>query len=121
MPRPRVESALPRLVIGIVTRSANQGVPVAKLYHTGTNAGIAPDDPDRLLAVVETFLTSSKTPAVLEYGEELMPLKPGEYALEVRSGKLWIDVWHGNRSLSRRILSVEHASTGTLDCLIHRF
>ena len=50
-----------------------------------------------------------------------MPLRAGDYALEVRSNKLWIDVWHENRSLSRRIISIEEEATGTLDCSIHRF
>ena len=57
----------------------------------------------------------------MEFGEEVMILKPGEYALEVRSGRLWMDVWHENRSLSRRLLSIESHSTGTLDCTVHRF
>lgn len=51
----------------------------------------------------------------------MAPLRAGEYALEVRSAKLWIDIWPGNRSISRRILSAENAGAGTLDCLIHRF
>ncbi len=51
----------------------------------------------------------------------MMPLRTGEYALEVRSDRLWIDVWHENRNLSRRIVSVEGRATGVLDCFIHRF
>lgn len=50
-----------------------------------------------------------------------MPLRGGEFALEVRSDRLWIDVWHENRSFSRRIVSVEARSPGVLDCTIHRF
>jgi hypothetical protein len=57
----------------------------------------------------------------LEFGDELVPLNPGEYALEVRSGRLWIEAWPGTRSISRRILSATNAGIGTLDCVIHRF
>ncbi len=60
-------------------------------------------------------------PAVLEEGEEAIELKPGEWALEIRSGRLWIEVWQTNRSLSRRIVSVERHETGILDCVISRF
>lgn len=67
------------------------------------------------------FILGCRTPAILEYGEEVMPLLPGEYTLELRSGRVWIDVWHENRSLSRRVIGIEGRATGTLDCSIHRF
>lgn len=50
-----------------------------------------------------------------------MPLRDSEYSLEIRSDRLWIDVWHENRNLSRRIVSIEGRGTGMLDCSIHRF
>jgi hypothetical protein len=79
------------------------------------------DDPEALFALITSFLATCTNPALLEYGEELVPLKAGEYALEVRSAKLWVDVWPGNRSVSRRILSAQGAGSGTLDCVIQRF
>jgi hypothetical protein len=77
--------------------------------------------PEELLNLVDTFIRSCRSPAVMEFGEQVMTLKAGEYAVEIRSGRLWIDVWHENRSLSRRILSIENRSTGMLDCTVHRF
>jgi hypothetical protein len=100
---------------------------VAKHHHTGTegdtgaNTGLPVDDPEALFALITSFLATCTNPALLEYGEELVPLKAGEYALEVRSAKLWVDVWPGNRSVSRRILSAQGAGSGTLDCVIQRF
>ena len=58
---------------------------------------------------------------MLDFGEEPMPLKPGEYALEVRSDRLWIEAWTDDRTLSRRIISVDEHATGVLDCSVHRF
>ncbi len=50
-----------------------------------------------------------------------MPLLAGYYALEVRSGRLSIEIWDETRSVSRRILTVERHSTGVLDCAIQKF
>ncbi len=74
-----------------------------------------------MLTTVATFLATCRRPVVLEYGEEAHPLVPGQYALEMRSGKVWIEVWSETRSLARRILSIERHATGVLDCTIQRF
>ena len=46
---------------------------------------------------------------------------PGQFALEIRSGRLSIEIWAENRSISRRIVAIERSATGLLDCLIYRF
>lgn len=74
-----------------------------------------------LLASVQAFVAACRAPAALEFGEELIPLKEGEYAFEIRSGKLWLDLWHGQRSISRRLLNIEQQTPGVLECSIHRF
>ena len=71
--------------------------------------------------MIEAFLVTCRRPAALEYGENAIPLATGCYALEIRSGRLSIEIWDETRSISRRILSVERHSTGVLDCLIHKF
>ncbi len=78
-------------------------------------------DPEILLAAIEGFLSTCRRPAALEYGENPIPLMPGCYALEIRSGRLSIEIWDETRSVSRRILTVERHSTGVLDCTIHKF
>jgi len=78
-------------------------------------------DLDLLLTAIEAFLAACRRPAALEYGENPIPLKPGCYALEIRSGRLSIEIWDETRSVSRRILSVERHSTGVLDCAIQKF
>ncbi len=74
-----------------------------------------------MLAAVTTFLATCRRAAVLEYGEEPQPLVPGQYALEMRGGKVWIEVWSETRNLARRILSIERHATAVLDCTIQRF
>jgi len=93
---------------------------VATLYHRG-NSAISEPDPETLLATIEAFLAQCRRPAALEYGENPVALLPGQYALEVRSGRLSIEIWSENRSLSRRIVDIERTATGLLDCIIHRF
>jgi hypothetical protein len=73
------------------------------------------------LAAVELFLAHCREPAALEFGEHALPLLPGQFALEIRSGKLYIEIWTENRSVSRRIVDIEQSSTGVLDCIIHKF
>jgi len=94
---------------------------VAKLHHKNTEKRSEPEDSSGLLAAVEAFITACREPALLEFGDEMIALVPGQYALEIRAGRLWIDAWNETRSISRRILSVERHGTGVLDCIIHRF
>jgi hypothetical protein len=93
---------------------------VAKLYSKGSAAG-AEESADRLLSIIDAFLALCRQPAALEFGENAIPLVKGEFALETRSGRLNIEIWSENRSISRRILAVERQSTGILDCVIQRF
>jgi hypothetical protein len=89
-------------------------------YHKGTSSAEEPDA-ELLLLFIQTFLSECRHPAALEYGEEIVPLLPGQYALEIRSGKLSIEIWSDNRSISRRIIDIVGKSTGILDCTIQRF
>jgi hypothetical protein len=91
---------------------------VANHYHTSR---IAEQEPETLLAGIHSFLASCKQPAVLEPGEETIPLIEGQYALEIRSGRLSIEIWTQTRSISRRILEILNTSTGIVDCQVHRF
>jgi hypothetical protein len=58
---------------------------------------------------------------MLEAGEEMMSLVEGQYKIELRSRRVWVDVWNEARSVSRRILSLETQSPGVLICLVQRF
>ncbi len=94
---------------------------VAKLYHKNTIRPSEPVQPERILSDIQTFLSACRSPAVLEYGDETMPLTPGAHVLEIRSGKVWIDVWNETRSVSRQLLKIEARRPGVLDCTVQRF
>ena len=51
----------------------------------------------------------------------MIRLYPERYSIEVVGGRLCIEVWNEERSLSRRILSVQPGTSGTLDCTIRKF
>ncbi len=94
---------------------------MTKLHHKGTSKPSQTTEPGALLATIQTFLSTCKNPAVLEYGEQMAGLIPGQYALELRSGRVWIEVWCEARSISRRILDIERHAIGVLDCTVQRF
>lgn len=70
---------------------------------------------------ITTFLRACRRPALLEYGEPIQPLTSGQYWLEDREGRLWIEVCGETRTISRRILSIDKHATGSLECSIQRF
>lgn len=94
---------------------------MAKLHHKSSSSGLALPEPEKLLDTIHTFLSNCHTPAVLEEGEELIRLSVGEYAIEIRAGRLWVEAWPETSSLSRRILSIDNHKPGVLDCSIHQF
>jgi hypothetical protein len=74
-----------------------------------------------MLETVTAFLKTCRNPAVLEFGDEAVRLRPGEYSLELRADRLWVEAWTETRSISRRILTIERQAAGALDCTVHRF
>ena len=78
-------------------------------------------NPEQMIQTMQAFLDACRRPAVLEYGEEPIPLKRGEYSLEVKAGRLGFEVWDDARCISRRILAVERISGAVLDCSVQRF
>lgn len=94
---------------------------MAKLHDKSSAAAAATPEPEDLLLAIQAFLHSCRRPAALEYGEEIIGLEPGQFTLELRGGRLWLDACDEARSLSRRILAIERRATGVLDCAVHRF
>ncbi|HWF48323.1 MAG TPA: hypothetical protein VG168_15045 [Bryobacteraceae bacterium] len=70
---------------------------------------------------MQDFLSTCRRPAVLEHGDELMPLNPDNYLLELRTGRLWIEIFGERRSLCRRILAIDRHAPGVLDCTVQLF
>jgi hypothetical protein len=89
--------------------------------HQKRSAAVFDAPPELLLERIESFLQRCQRPAALEYGDSLLALLPGFYALEIRSGRLSIEIWDETRTVSRRILGIERAATGVLDCTAQKF
>ncbi len=94
---------------------------MAKLYHKSPVRDLGRDEADALLVTIQAFLSKCRQPAVLDFGDKPILLAAGRYVLEARSGRPSIEAWDDERSLSRRILSVDRASTSILDCTVQRF
>ncbi|MCE5308104.1 MAG: hypothetical protein LLG20_10720 [Acidobacteriales bacterium] len=80
-----------------------------------------PAGPAEAQAAIERFLDRSRQPALLEPGEEPIPLEPGQYALEHRGEKLWIHAWDKTRNLTRRIAGVASETAGKLELCVEKF
>ena len=94
---------------------------MAKFYDRSLARKVSFDESSTLLATVRAFLSNCRRPAVLDFGDAPILLEPGRYVLEARSGGPSIEAWNDERSLSRRILSVDRAAPSVLDCIVQRF
>jgi len=72
-------------------------------------------------AAIEAFLEGARQPALLEPGEELLPLAEGNFALELRGTRLTLQAWDRTRNLTRRVTEVGIASAGRLEMVVERF
>ncbi len=77
--------------------------------------------PDEIRSLVEAFLKTSKEPALLEPGEDLFPLTPENFALEMRGSRLTLEAWDRTRNLTRRLVAVEASTAGRLELTVERF
>jgi hypothetical protein len=72
-------------------------------------------------AAIEAFLEGARQPALLEPGEELLPLGDGNFAIELRGERLTLQAWDRTRNLTRRVTAVGSASAGRLEMTVERF
>lgn len=72
-------------------------------------------------ASIEAFIQGCQSPAVWEDGDEPYLLKPDSYSIEVRSGRLTVEVWDDMRRLSRRVLELLESKPGLMTYSISRF
>ncbi|MEK7409624.1 MAG: hypothetical protein AAB225_31540 [Acidobacteriota bacterium] len=72
-------------------------------------------------AAINRFLSASRQPALLEPGEEPLPLQPDTHALEWRAGRLMMQAWSETRNLARRVTAVREEKPGRLELVVERF
>ncbi len=76
---------------------------------------------DSVRQAIETFVSGSLDPAVLEPGEPFIALVKERYALEQRGQRLTLQVWDDERNLVRRILRIEQEQRGRLTLAVEKF
>lgn len=74
-----------------------------------------------LLPQVQAFLAACRSPAVLEQGDQPIPLLPGTFELQLRGNRLYIEASGEARVLARHITSIDNQRPGILDCTFQRF
>jgi hypothetical protein len=72
-------------------------------------------------AAIEAFLSTAKQPALLEPGEELMPLTSENLNLEERSGRLTLQAWDRTRNFTRRVTAISECTASRLELVVERF
>jgi hypothetical protein len=78
-------------------------------------------NPAELRSEIELFLGDCREPALIEDGEEPLLLRPDDFVLEERSGRLRIEAWSAKRNISRRIVGFARATKARLDLKVERF
>jgi hypothetical protein len=71
--------------------------------------------------MIEGFLKSCKEPALLEPGEDLIPITADNFTLELRGSRLTLQAWDRTRSFARRITSIKAPTTARLELTVERF
>src|SRR5664279_1836241 len=75
----------------------------------------------QIRAQIENFLKSAREPALLEPGEELLPLNAANYSLEMRGSRLTLQAWDRTRNWSRRLTAITEATNARLAMTVERF
>ena len=76
---------------------------------------------EQIRAAILTFLKSAKQPALLEPGEEVLPLTGDNFALELRGGRLTLQAWDRTRNLTRRVTAIEVPTNARMEITVERF
>src|SRR5689334_10883723 len=77
--------------------------------------------PLEIRETIEAFLKNSRQPALMEPGEELLPLAGGNFELEVQNSRLTLQAWDRTRNLTRRVIGHKSPTAGRLELVVERF
>src|SRR5271157_731704 len=76
---------------------------------------------EQIREAIEAFLKNSRQPALLEPGEELLPLTEDNFAVELRGTRLTLQAWDRTRNLTRRITAIKGDSKARMELLVEHF
>ncbi len=72
-------------------------------------------------AAIEEFLKAAAQPALMEPGEDPLPISAGKFVLGTRAETCTLECWDETRNLVRRIRGVGKARRGFLELEVERF
>src|ERR1051326_2744684 len=72
-------------------------------------------------ANIEEFLRNCRQPALLEPGEELLPLNGDNFELQIRGSVLTLQAWDQKRNFTRRVTDLQEPARGRLELAVQRF
>lgn len=72
-------------------------------------------------AAVESFLKASKQPALLEPGEEMIPISGRNFTFDVRDSRVTLQAWDERRNLVRRVVAIHEETRGRMELVVERF
>ena len=76
---------------------------------------------EEIRAFIETFLSQAKEPALMEPGEELLPISRDNFSVELHGARLILQAWDRTRNLTRRVVAIEEPTTARLVLTVERF
>lgn len=76
---------------------------------------------DEIRDTVLRFVAASRTPALIEPGEEPLPIQSDTFAVETHNGRLILEAWSEQRNLARRIQRIHDEKPGRLELVFERF
>jgi hypothetical protein len=100
-------SAVRKLQYGKMSKTASRRAP-------GRSAA-------ELQAAVERFLKASRKPALLEPGEEMMPVTAGNLSMDSSPSRVTLQAWDEQRNIVRRIVDIREQTAGRLELVVERF
>ena len=77
--------------------------------------------PEEIRAEIEAFVRSCQDPALMEPGEELLPLAADNFVLELRGSRLTLQAWDRTRNLTRRVVQINESTPARLELSVERF
>jgi hypothetical protein len=80
-----------------------------------------PRPPADLHSAIEEFLRNAREPALMEPGEELLPLTADNYSLEMRGSRLTLQAWDRTRNWTRRVVRVSQSGNARLEMTVEHF
>ncbi len=76
---------------------------------------------EEMRRVVAAFVGNARQPALLEPGEELLPIGAENFLLEARPRGLLLQAWDRSRNLTRHVTAIKASSAGKLELVVERF